>query len=102
MSMPNLKTCPFCGGRAHLITESDRIGYDTYERTIDAVRITCVDCRSSGTEIIKKTLADFTSYTVQDFRQNPILRAKVEDEYEEYVKELNNQAIKAWNTRATK
>ena len=31
-----------------------------------------------------KCLADFTDYAVEDFRRNPILRAKVEEEYEIY------------------
>jgi putative transposon-encoded protein len=36
---------------------------------------------------------------VSDFRNNPILRANVEDEYEKYVARLKEKAETSWNKR---
>ena len=32
-------------------------------------------------------------------RNNPLLRAKVEDEYDKYIEELKEIVIKSWNKR---
>lgn len=98
--MDELKPCPFCGGEGDLVLRRERVGYGGYEKTLEFHVVKCVNCESSGKEFRQDPLCDYTSYTVQDFRDNPVLRAKVEDEYEDYIKQAKELAIQAWNTRS--
>ena len=41
-----------------------------------------------------------SKYTVRDFRENPILRAKVEDDYDAYCEQSEQLAVDGWNCRA--
>lgn len=95
-----LKPCPFCSGCGILETETVRSGYGEYENSDLYHVVKCASCRASGRRYHQQHLISFTSYTVGDFRNNPLLRAKVEDEYEAYCKQTKQLAIKAWNARA--
>ena len=97
-----LEPCPFCGGDAELQQDLERSGYDEYERQERYYVVRCKKCDASSKRFHQKHLIDFTKYTVKDFRENPILRAKVEDDYDAYCKQSNRLAIDAWNCRATK
>jgi len=78
----------------------ERIGYGSYERTHEYWVVECQSCSGSGKEYEQKPLCDYTNHTVADFRNNPILRAKVEDDYNAYVEQTKKLAIDAWNQRA--
>lgn len=95
----DLKRCPFCGGEPDLILRRERMGYGDYERALEFHVVRCLNCGALGKEFKQQALIDYTSHTVQDFRNNPILRAKVKDEYEKYISQTKELAIKAWNTR---
>ena len=47
-------------------------------------------------------LCEFTKYTTAEFRANPILRARVEEEYDQYVETIKLNAIEAWNQRTSR
>jgi hypothetical protein len=98
-STHGLKPCPFCGGDAEHQKDDLRHGYDEYEREETYHFIKCKNCGSSSGRLHQKHLCDFTKYTVRDFRENPILRAKVEDEYSAYCEQLKQLSIDAWNLR---
>lgn len=95
-----LEACPFCGGEAEYQKDSVRSGYGEYESHETYHAIKCKKCGSSSKRIHQKHLIDFTKYTVRDFRENPILRAKVEDDYDAYCEQSKQLAIDAWNCRA--
>jgi len=95
-----LEACPFCGGEAEYQKENVRSGYGEYERNETYHTIRCKKCGSSSKRVHQKHLIDFTKYTVSDFRQNPILRAKVEDDYDAYCEQSKQLAVDAWNCRA--
>jgi hypothetical protein len=97
--MNNLKPCPFCGGEPKHEIEQVRIGYSEYEHVENYHVVKCANCSSNGPRCHQKHLAEFTAYTVADFRNNPILRAKVEEDYENYCREIKRHAISAWNRR---
>lgn len=97
-----LEPCPFCGGKAEQHQGLVRSGYGEYERTDTYHSVKCKECGASSKRFDQKHLADFTKYTVHDFRGNPILRAKVEDEYDAYCELLKQISVNAWNRRAVK
>ena len=96
----SLLACPFCGGEAEYATESVRSGYGEYESTEKYHVVKCKACQSNGRRYHQKHLIHFTTCTVADFRNNPLLRAKVEDEYEAYCQQTKQLAVEAWNKRA--
>ena len=95
-----LLCCAHCGGQAELKSKAERVGYAEYMSYADSFYVACSDCGARTADFRKKALAKTTDYTVQDFRENPALRAKVEDEYTVYCKQLEKEAISAWNKRA--
>lgn len=95
-----LLPCPFCGGEGEYAEIRERIGYGSYERTETYHRVVCRKCGSHGRQLHQRCLADYTNYTVGDFRNDPALRARVEDEYDLYIADIKEIAIEAWNTRA--
>lgn len=103
MNVSNLSAllrCPHCNGVAELKSKDERVGYGGYMRYIDYFYVACSGCGARTADFRKKSLAEFTVYTVQDFRDNPTLRAKVEDEYTIYCWQLEQETIDAWNRRA--
>ena len=96
----NIKNCPFCNSRAKWNSLSTRIGYSEYERTVASIIVECEKCHSKSAEVVIMPLCDFTKHTVSDFRNNPILRAKVEDEYEKYKDVRKEEVLRLWNNRA--
>ena len=95
-----LKPCPFCGGNAILETQCNRSGYGEYESTEKYHVVCCEKCKAQGKRIHQQHLINFTKYTVRDFRENPILRAKVEDDYDSYCDQTKQLAIDSWEQRA--
>ena len=90
LSLNNILPCPFCASRNTEIHEDHRD---------NVVYVKCGSCGSSGKRFYYKPLVSFTYYTIDDFRNNPILRAQVEEEYFEYRKGIELDAVKAWNIR---
>ena len=95
----SLKPCPFCGSKAQIETRSERHGYGEYETIVNYMYAVCDGCQAESQKIVVKPLCDFTNYRVADFRNNPILRAKVEDEYQEFCDKIKKQVCYQWNTR---
>lgn len=93
------KQCPFCRAKGELKEENTRVGYGDYESNVSCFVVECLGCGAKAQWFAIKTLCDFTTHTVEDFRNNPILRAEVEDQYETYLKELKEKAIMAWEKR---
>jgi ssDNA-binding Zn-finger/Zn-ribbon topoisomerase 1 len=90
--------CPFCGGEGYI--KEDRIinfniGYDDFPYVV----IICKKCSSMGQKVNIIFFNRFSNYTVQEFRESNVLRAKEELRYEEYMKKCKNEAIKLWNRR---
>jgi len=97
--MNELKHCPFCGNASALLTTRERVGYGEYETTETSHTVECQHCGARSRSFHQKTLNNFTTHTVRAFRENPILRVKVEEEYDTYVKQLKDKAVEAWNQR---
>lgn len=94
-----LKPCPFCGGDAEHQRDRVRSGYGEYESEENYHAVKCKKCGASSKRVHQKHLIEFTKYTVRDFRENPILRAKVEDDYDAYCQQSEQLAVEAWNCR---
>lgn len=95
-----LLPCPFCDGEGVLKTERERSGYGEYETHETYHVVMCSNCGSRGRRYHQDHLIKFTSHTVSEFRSNPILRAKVEDDYEAYCKQTKGLAVTAWQRRS--
>jgi len=94
-----LKPCPFCGAKAvHDIT-LDRGSSDGYVLSSDSHCIICVKCHAQSAKLRQAPLCEFAPHTVAQYRANPILRARVEDEYEQYIEKLRRDVAQLWNTR---
>tara|TARA_R110000782_G_scaffold269643_1_gene368132 strand:- start:215 stop:526 length:312 start_codon:yes stop_codon:yes gene_type:complete len=98
-SVIKLKTCPFCGGVAALNSENRRVGYDEYESNVTLYFASCTKCGARTKTTQKPHLCDFTAHTVQDFRNNPLLRASVEDEFDAYLERIKSIPVNDWNNR---
>jgi hypothetical protein len=85
--------CPFCA------SENVKLDQEAMSYGRELWNVVCLSCNAKGGHKYQKALRDFTDYNVQDFRRNPILRAKVEDEYNEYINDLKLEAVKVWNIR---
>jgi hypothetical protein len=94
-----LKPCPFCGGEAEQIETVLYFGSGDYANSEEKQLCKCKACGTEGKMFHQKYLSEFTNYSVEDFRNNPLLRAKVEEEYESYVNSIKQQAITFWNKR---
>lgn len=94
-----LKPCAFCGGSGILEAETVSAGYGEYQHSDLYHVVKCAYCKASGRRYHQQHLINFTTYTVADFRNNPMLRAKVEDEYEAYCEQTKQLAIESWNRR---
>jgi hypothetical protein len=95
--------CPFCGGEAKLEHDtsygySDPDGYRIGEK--NTVYVKCINCGAMSCETDVKWLKDFAPHTVDQYRKDPILRAKTEEEYEKYKAEIDASAVSDWNSRA--
>ena len=93
--------CPFCGSPpklicSHVANPNESEGYHGYDESL----VYCKGCKTSGPSIYRKTFAMFSQHTVAEFRADTALRAREEDRYAEYIKDVERQAIAAWNTRA--
>jgi len=98
--MSKIKNCPFCNSKAKLNRLLSKVGHGEYERMVASVIVECEKCHSKSAEVMIMPLCDFTERTVSDFRNNPILQAKVEDEYEKYKDVRKEEALRLWNNRA--
>ncbi len=95
----DIKPCPFCGAKGELKEGSTPSSGDGYYMGQDYFIIECVGCGARSGDVNYDFLRDFTDYTVNDFRKNPVLRAKVDDEYLEYKEEKRVETVSLWNNR---
>ena len=93
------KPCPFCGSNNIELKEGSWKSNDYMCSGYDYFYVKCLSCGAKSNDHVKKYLREFTDHTVEDFRNNPLLYAKVEDEYEKYIEELKEIVIKSWNKR---
>jgi len=97
--MSELKPCLHCETEGVIKERDERVGYNEYQDTYHYCFVECANCGCRSKEFRIKPLIETTDYTVADFRQNPVLRAKVEDEYDDYVQQVKQAAMDSWNTR---
>jgi len=97
--MTDLKLCPFCGSTAKLEVErwenpngagwgSGRYAY-----------VRCSGCKSHGGYTSIDNFNMFSKYTVEDFRENNLLRAVEDERYQLYEEHQQTEAVKLWNNR---
>lgn len=91
--------CPFCSGEAELKEYTDHWGSGEYANSTQFRQVICKSCKASAPAIRQKHFIELSDYSVEDFRNNPSLRAKVDDEYDAYKKTVGEEAIEAWNKR---
>lgn len=94
-----IKACPFCGkeGETRLETWTNPNGY-----AYGSCRywfVECPTCKSKSGSVYVDNFNVFSKHTVQEFRENNLLRAVEEERYELYNNEQKNKAIELWNTR---
>jgi C4-type Zn-finger protein len=91
--------CPFCNREASLETKSERLGYDDFNRFVELLYVECSDCGSRTKDFRVKQLTEMSKYTVQDFRDDPTLRPKVQKDHAIYLEQLVQEVTRAWNRR---
>lgn len=96
--MSEHKNCPFCGGKPEVKSITYR-GND-YNPYIEVVTIKCTSCETQIKEMNKPVFRDCSNYKVQDFRDNPNLRAEVQLIQESKTNEVISKLWGTWNTRA--
>jgi len=95
--------CPHCNGVAQLECRIDYGGTGEYARRgADYLYVHCTECGAKSGEFHRKYFCDMTEYRVDDFRRNPALRARVEEEYDAYCEEIKKEPVNAWNKRVSK
>lgn len=95
----DLKCCPFCGGEAALQTESwtNPNGHEWGSGRTTYVR--CSRCKAQGGHVSIDNFNMFSKHTVQDFRENNLLRAIEDERYKNYVIEQQATALQLWSNR---
>jgi len=99
--MSDIVQCPFCGGSAELKIKHHPSPNGVAQSCDEAV-VQCNVCKSQGSPYRLPRREDFTLYTVLDFRNNPAIRARIEEEYEGHCEMIKSMAVGAWNTRGKK
>ena len=91
--------CPFCNGEASLETRSEHFCYEGV--FVELLYVECSDCGSRTKDFRVKQFTEMTKYTVQDFRDDPTLRSKVQKDHAIYLEQLEQEVTHAWNRRTT-
>lgn len=94
-----IKPCPFCGGHSQVLSTDSLGSDDGYCSGTPSYNVICSICGSRGQTVYYKWFRDTFSETVNDFRRNPSLRAKRDDEYEDIRNAKKLEAVKFWNRR---
>ena len=100
MKKKTLRKCPFCGAKPEL-REYREYGSGEYRGRLD-VAVLCPKCYARGPFINMRFFRDLSEYSVEDFRENPSLRAKEDDAYAEYTRQIHEFAQNLWNGSAAK
>lgn len=94
-----IKPCPFCGGEGKCkVTDKSGSG-DGYYFGYPAFTVVCNNCWAKGSEHKYKHFSECYEETVEDYRNNPALRARHEDGYAIIRENAKKEAIWHWNTR---
>lgn len=97
--MSELKPCPFCGGDAERTEWRERGAYDGHYSPQTFIRIRCTVCGAKSGDGVKQNMIDITEYKVEDFRNNPALRAAEEDRLAVVVRDSSKAVDDLWNAR---
>lgn len=92
-----LKPCPFCGGEAKFV---DALRHWAGNETSRYFSVVCTNCGAQPQQQFPHTFATKFNHSVQEYRDNPALRARCEDEYDVYIEEIKKITIHWWNRRA--
>ena len=101
MNNAQIKKCPFCGGHA-----VDELEYWTNPNGFEwgscrYALVECSQCHAKSGIVNVDNFNRFSKHTVQEFRENNLLRAREEERYEEYVDFQKLRAIELWNKRTS-
>ena len=99
LEMSKIKRCPFCGGNAECKVADNNGSLDGYYSGFPAFRVECTKCGSSGELVAYTWFRDSFKEGVIEYRRNPSLRAKREDEYEDMQRKNMAKSIEKWNSR---
>ena len=94
-----IKDCPHCEDTGEVKKWVNKHRADDYYTPSDGFHVVCVDCEATSKIITYKNLRKFTSKKEGDFKNNPILCAKVSEEYDEYIEGIKAEVVVAWNRR---
>ena len=93
--------CPFCNCKTANIKEVRDINQNVGYGDTHYLVAMCQECDATRGKTHLKTFNEFSKYTVRDFRESNLLRAKEEEAYESYKKEVMAVVAALWNERAT-
>ena len=91
--------CPFCNREASLKSRTESVGYDDHMRFVELLYVECFGCGSRTKDFRIKGFDEMSEYTVQDFRDDPTLRSKVQKNHTIYLEQLKQEVVCAWNMR---
>lgn len=93
-----LLLCPFCASPVLLKTERWDNPNGSEYGSGNTVYVEC-RCGARGPSFELPHMSGFTKHTVQEFRDNPSLRAAEEERYSLHTASVERKAIEAWNCR---
>ena len=96
----DIKECPFCGGNGEVKEET--FGHPNFGQTGHYYfYVECTSCKARGGYVRIKYFNEFSEYTVEDFRQNNLVRAVEDEKYDCYLGGKKLETITLWNKRVT-
>ena len=96
--MEELKPCPFCSGKSEIrqsLIMNPNSGYPDSHY----INVVCIICGAMCGKLWIKTFNEFSSHTVEDFRESNLLRANEGIKYDAYMNEQKTEVAKKWNIR---
>ena len=95
----SLKNCPFCGGDGELVDDDISSDSEGYYPGQNRKVVRCKRCKANGSHVNVMFFRQWSSCSVNDYRNNPALRARHEAEFSEYITDRQLHAVKLWNNR---
>ena len=94
--MKGANTCPFCKGEPEYREVQHNPNPHLYFSTLT---IQCGECKASIQPEVMPVFKDCSNYSVQDFRDDPSLRPKVNIVLKQRIADLESNLLVTWNRR---
>ena len=94
----SIRECPFCNSKAKIVEDNwdnPNPGYGGNK----GFKVECTSCAACSGTRSYATFNMFSKYSVKDFRESNLLRAREDARYEQHKDEIKYDVVKLWNQR---